>query len=426
MKFPPLEFFRGKAVFRDLSWSLFGGVASAAFLLFATVLAGRLLGPTEYGKFAAIAAVAEIISVFLIFGIDKSGMRHIAMQQDRNVRAQLITFSLLFFCGTTALVLLVYWAASPLLSKLLSFSTIFLALAFAYAFIHSLRLISNNIIRSIDAYKFQAFIRLAEAMLILSAFLLFYFVFPHFGKTFMNYTTAIMAATLFAAIMFLLRFRKYITTTLTDRALFREELSHAKVYFLAAILGILFGSLDRIVIGKYLGFHDLGIYAAYSTVALNFTAQLNSVMGNVFFPMFSRKLSEFRTVLLRVDRMSLWAVIPLSVVVATVIVIVMRFFGAAYELKISYIISFSLLAVARMIFSFNAMLVDVYSKKTLKIAMILGNLSNILFAGIFLLFVYSSGLSISLVVTILILYNIVAAGICKLALYRSGAYHAIL
>jgi len=106
-----------------------------------------------------------------------------------------------------------------------------------------------------------------------------------------------------------------------------------------------------------------------------------------------------------------------------VVIVVINLFGAAYGFNGWYVVGFSVLAVVRMIFSFNAMLVDVHSKETLKITMFFANLSNVLFAGIFLWLVATIGLSIPLVVIVLILYNLVAIGICKYALYRHGAYH---
>lgn len=419
----PFSFLRNKPFVANLSWSFLGGIGSALLLLFATVLAGRLLGPVEYGKFAAITAVADIIGLFLIFGMDKSSMRLLAMRDDRQERSQLISFTFFFFLVLAATLALLYWLFSPFLSRLLSLPVALLGVAFAYAVVASLRQIANNFIRSLDKFRYQAFARLAEGLLVLGLFLLLY---RAVAGTYQSYAWAVITAGVVIILLFLFHIRAYFTRSVPHYSRFMDQLSHARIYFFAAVLGILFGSLDKIIIGKYLGFHDLGIYAAYSTVALSFTAQLNSMLGNVFFPMFSKKLAQFRMILRMVDRISLFAFFPMMIVVGTVIIVVMHFFGGAYAVNAWYVIGFSILAVVRMLFSFNAMLVDIFSKETLKSAMLLGNLSNLFFAGFFLVLVKVVGLSIPLVVAVLIIYNIAATAICKFSLYKKGAYHATL
>ncbi len=418
-----VTFFRNKAFVANLSWSFMGGIGAAVLLLFATVLAGRLLGPAEYGKFAAITAVADIIGLFLIFGMDKSSMRLLAMRENEQERSHLISFTLLFFLALAVILVLAYWALSPFLSRLLSLPATLLGIAFMYALVASLRQITNNFIRSLDKFKYQAFARLTEGLVVLGLFLLLYRL---VGNSYHSYAFAVITAGIVVILLFLLHLRRYFTRSLPHHDRFKDQISHAKVYFFAAILGILFGSLDKIIIGKYLGFHDLGIYAAYSTVALSFTAQLNSMLGNVFFPMFSKKLTQFRGILQTVDRFSLFAFFPMMIVVAVLIIVVMHFFGEAYGVNSWYVIGFSALGVVRMIFSFNAMLVDIFSKETLKSAMFFGNLSNLIFAGIFLLLVTAVGLSIPLVVIVLIIYNIVATVICKVSLYKKGAYRSAI
>lgn len=407
-----------KEFFSNISWSFVGGIISAATLMIISILAGRLLGPTEYGKFAFIAAVGQIIFAFLVLGMDKASMRFIAQAKNKLVKAKNLSTALQFIVLVSLVFSLIYFLIHQSLAEFFGFEEILLLVALLYALFLSFRQIFNNFIRGLQNFKFQTIARILESFLILVFFAaLFYF---SDNNTYKLYIFSLIGGYAFFILFCTYKLKSYFVPF--DKKVFKKQFSFAKIYFIAVILGVLFGSLDKIVIGKYMSFYDLGIYGAYYAAALNFTAQLNNVFGNVFFPALSKNLDKAHLIIRKVDRLTLLMFLPVFILVMGTTTIFILLFGSAYPLKLVYIFSFSLLAIFNMIFSINGLMVSVYSRQTIKTTTIIGNIMNLVFVGIFLLLVFTLGLSIQLVVTVLIVYNIAEIIMCKYVLHREGAY----
>lgn len=402
----------------SLTWSFVGGAASSGVLLLTTILAGRFLGPTEYGKFNFVAALSQIIFALTMLGMDRASLRFVAQAKEAASQSKMLSSSLQFFVAVATLFSLLYFLVHPFLADALQVPSTLMLMALAYGVCFGGRQLFDSFIRGLHEFKFQAIARLVESLIILLAFavLFVYFTPHHYG----HYALALMAGYFFFTLLCTWRLKPHFVRF--DREAFKPQFSFAKIYFVGALLAILFGSLDKIVIGKYMSFQDLGIYGAYMAASLNFTSQLNTIFGNVFSPMLSKDLSNTPLVLKKIDRTFALFFIPLLLTVMGVTAAILWLLGREYPLTLSYVFSFSLLALLTMIFSVYAMVVAVYSKETLKMTTWVGNTLNLLFVGLFLMAVYWVGLSIQLVVSLLIVWQIANIANCKYALRRHGAY----
>jgi len=62
----------------NLGISFFGGAISSVLLFSVSVLAGRFLGPVEYGKYALYVALFSFLAIFLSFELETTIVRIVA------------------------------------------------------------------------------------------------------------------------------------------------------------------------------------------------------------------------------------------------------------------------------------------------------------------------------------------------------------
>src|SRR2546422_11710582 len=73
----------------------------------------RLLGPVDYGLYAATFAVTEFVTLFLDFGVFSSGARLLALNQDEPERQRRLIGALIVIAVTLSLMgALVLWGIS--------------------------------------------------------------------------------------------------------------------------------------------------------------------------------------------------------------------------------------------------------------------------------------------------------------------------
>ncbi len=420
----PLNFYKpdmsdeAKDFLRNIVWSFKGGVVSAGVLLLTTILAGRFLGPTEYGKFNFATAIAQILLVVLVMGMDRASLRFIAQSETHTAKAHNVSAALYFILFIALIFGVIFTGFNGWIAKTFAIEPLLLWSAFLFALFLSFRQMFESFLRGLHAFQFQMKIRIFESLLILSLFLLLtYFFFP---ATYLLYVLSLVGGYALFILLSAHHLKSHFSSF--DAEMFKRQFSFAKIYFVAALLGVLFGSLDKIVIGKYLSFHDLGIYGAYTAASLNFTAQISTIVGNVFSPMLSKNLHQTHVILRRMERFIVVGFIPIFILVMSVTAAIMFLLGSEYPLKIIYVVGFSLVAVLNMIFSTYALSVALYSKRAIVTTTLIGNGINFLFVGIFIGLVYWLELSLGLVIVALAVYQLANIAMCKSTLHACGAY----
>lgn len=402
----------------NLSWSLIGGIVSGLILLATNILAGRFLGPTEYGKINIIGAIGQVITVFVLFGMDRVSMRGIAMQKTREQKAKHISTTLYFVVFTSIIVAILYLLINHYLATLLGLSTSLLIVGLVYGLVLSFRQLTENFIRGLERFRYQSLSRILESFAALGIFL--------FLWTFLsvrNYATYIVALMISGGVLvflYIANIRSYLTRF--SKHIFFEQFSFGSLFFVASVLGILFSSLDKFLVGRYMNLHQLGIYSAYFSASTILLSQVASLFGNVFFPTVAKHLDSISLIVRKVDKLFLIVFFPLWSVSVGSIFIIIRLFGSSYGFNWLYAASFGLLAVLMLIFSVNAAIVQAYSRQAFQRVFYLGNFTNLGFIGLYGIIIHYIGLSIPWVVAIVISSYVMQIVFCKYALYREKVY----
>ena len=134
---------------------------------------------------------------------------------------------------------------------------------------------------------------------------------------------------------------------------------------LCALLGTIFYSSDKILISKYFGLSDLGIYSAYYTGSLTMVASLSLLFTNVLLPAGAKTEDKKFTDKLR--PLLIKGFIPLYVLCFCFLVTFLFLFGKEFTMRIDYLLLFALAATLYFYNNlYNAVILDIDKKNYIK------------------------------------------------------------
>lgn len=407
-----------KLFLKNISWSFSGGIIASAILLITNILAGRLLGPTEYGKYNIIWAISQILLVFMLFGMDTASVRFISQEKSGNEKKKQISSSFyLAICASTISSLL-YLLFIKHLERLLGINHTLLIWALILGLILSFRQLFDCFLRSLRLFKYQSLARISESIIIV---FIFWILFNYSSnKNYSAYIGSLIIGGVMLIAFYYIKLDKLFSYL--NRDALRKQASYAKFVFIAGTIGILFGSLDKIIIGKYLSLQELGIYGAYYTSSFALASQLSLLFTNVFFPHVSQTADHLPAILKKIDRLSIIGTIPMLLIMFLIVTAIMKLFGKNYELNWYYVISFSFLAVLQIMVSINSSIILSHSKKALQRSTILGITINIVIMVLYGLLISFNQLSIQSVVITLVIYYAITLLACKCVQFSIGLY----
>ena len=119
------------------------------------------------------------------------------------------------------------------------------------------------------------------------------------------------------------------------------------IYGTYAILGSFFilatNNFDKILINRFIGPHELGVYTAYMTVSFLLVTQAISLFINVFFAQVST-IRDDKMVCLKLNKLAFYIGIPSFVTLFLLTFTVVSFFGESFYIDYYLVAGVSLLA----------------------------------------------------------------------------------
>lgn len=387
--------------FKYLSWSLLGGTVASIILFMVNILAGRWLGPVEYGKYGLVVSISSIFIIPMTLGVDTASVHYISKAGFIEEKRKYMESSI----GITSVLILTITVLGLIFSNFLADLFSVQAMVIRYVFIFSLFLAAKNIfdsfVRGFHLFKFQSRIKILEACLVLSTFFLLVGVFDFFN--FRSYVYAAILGYAFTNIVIIYRLKKWLNFS-TRYA--KKIISYGFYGVLGSLFGIMINSFDKIFINRYIGSEQLGVYIAYSTISVVFVNQLIAIFINVFFPYLSANQDQ-GAILHKINRLFKIFCIPFFLILCAIILLVITILGKAYPLDWLLVGEFSLLGVIFLYFNIIWWLIASKGRKGIRFTAFNGIGSGLSF--IFLMMLFKENLTLHYVVLFLtcaILYNI--------------------
>lgn len=323
-----------------LSLSFFGGIIGALLLLSANILAGRYLGPTEYGYYAIVYSIAQFIALFLVIEVDVAMIRFVA--RDIKLRPFYQSAAVILFAGSISLGILLLIIFSPFIVQHFDITSHLYWLAIILALSFSIKRMVDAFLRAHTLFSAQAFIRILEGITVLFGLFFFYQIIRI--QNFEGYITALIIGgavfTIFGSIT--LWFKRIFTWHYSTKIL-KKLFQFARFGIIGMISNATVKNIDKVIVAFYLGAEVVGLYMAYFTASIVVIARIVQMFVNVYFPTISAQ-KNIAHLLKRADHATLFLFPMIFLGSAITMTGILYLYGPAYELHVYWIILFALYA----------------------------------------------------------------------------------
>ncbi len=377
-----------KDFLRQLSWSFFGIFFNGIVLFIVNVLAGRILGPEGYGKYNLVLVVTNILSIFVLLGLDMTSIKYISSSKKEEDKKQYLSNSLYIILASSFLLIVFSIFFYFRIAHLLNFDQKIFLLAVVFAIVMNMRMLLDSFIKSFNFFKFQSLFKIVEGIVILSTFILLFFILKF--NDYQYYLISLMAGYLVLGLIFFLKIRQKLVAWNKQKLL--EIIQYSKITVILSIIGTIMASMDKLFIGKTLGIEQLGIYSAYLVSTAIFVGQIILIFNNVFFPIVNQ-VEDKSVIIKKVDKLLFLGLIPGTLVLFLFSYAIMNIFGKEYHLNVFYIMAFSAMAFLQLVSSLYKSIISCEEKNYLA-------LKKVSYAMLFIFFIMYGMLFIAKVETL--------------------------
>lgn len=378
-----------------LSWSFFGGLIAAGIVFVLNILAGRWLGPVEYGKYSLTVAMSSIFIIPMMLGTDTALTYYTAGGKSKDEKKENIASSLWLVPVFTFFSVLILIFLSPWLAAAFNAQKELVIVAIFFSAFAAARATLDSVIKGLHFFKIQSFLKIAESLVVAAVFLAMIKIYHFFS--FQSFVWGLLSGCAFFALAALWVIRNYLSLS---KKRTRKILSYGLFAVLGSVSGILLYSADKIFINKYLGSDQLGLYQAYTTASILIVSQIMTLFVNVFFPHLA-SLQDSGAVFKKLNKLAGIFFFPSFLFLCLMICLAIMLFGEKYRLDWLLVAEFGFLGTMIMYVTALWWLIASKGKEGVKFISFNGIAAGLFF--IFLVFIFSGKLSLYLVVFFLIL-----------------------
>jgi len=147
---------------------------TGVFIFVFEILAGRVLGPAEYGKYVLVNSLGLFFYFLMTLGLNNAVVYYLAKVNDFKSRQKIISLAyLLFFTSTIFIGFGGIIFSQYFLNETFNISTNIFQLAIFFAFSYSFYIFNTDILRGLGQMKKLAFYRQMYGFLLVSVFITF-------------------------------------------------------------------------------------------------------------------------------------------------------------------------------------------------------------------------------------------------------------
>lgn len=326
----------------NLSWSFFGGIIAAGIMFSVNIIAGRWLGPEEYGRYNLTLATASFFIIFLLFGLDVSATRFMSLAENdtEKIKIAKFIFKRVIFSSLAVFSFIFFLSTFDLAATFLDFNILFVSLIFA--FFLSLRSIADSYLRGFNFFHFQSKTRLIESFVVLSLVIAFSF-FSDNHALYLYLSAVIFGYFIFSLIV--LRRLKILLLVFDSRneKKFKHILKYGSYATIGTVASFFLVGSDKLLVGHSLGEENLGLYSAYFNISILPVTLLQAIAVNVFFPAASASKNK-KNILQKMNKIFLFLFFPVLLVLFLIIFLAIKLFGEQYSSDVMLSVLFSIYA----------------------------------------------------------------------------------
>jgi O-antigen/teichoic acid export membrane protein len=322
---------------KNLSYVGIGTIVASVFSFSYNILAGRWLGPSEYGTFTLVQSVAMFLYIPMLLGFHTAMVKYNAEKVDFIRQRSIISTTYILVFLFTVVSLLIYFIFSEEIMAIFSISSEIFYIALLFAVLFVFYTLTTGTLRSLHMIRAYSRLMPVQSAILFSAFLIFIFAFKELSFKSPLYSMLLAYGVTGGIILAFLR--KYL------RPEFNKEWAHklhkySTYSLVGGISSVLYSNIDKIVINMYMSVSSVGIYWAYNYSFTTLILLLSSIFVTVFFPVASM-CSNKDILFKRINKIVILLVIlgwPLAIGTGCVI---LKLYGGSYPFDLSLTLLFA-------------------------------------------------------------------------------------
>lgn len=265
----------GKKVFKGMAWSAIERISIQAVQFILGIVLARILSPKEYGIFAILLVFISISQIFVDSGFTK------ALVQKKN-RTQTDKSTVFFFNIVISLLCyLIIWFAAPFAAKFYEIEslTVLLRVLSITLIINALSVVSATVITiNLD---FKSLTKINFAATLISGGIAIYLAYNGYGIWALVFQSLLRS---FVTALLMWVFISWKPNIIFSKTSLKSLFSFGSKLLVSSLLGSIFGNLNSILIGKYVGAGDLGFFTRGKQFSDFVFGIFNSALNNVLLP----------------------------------------------------------------------------------------------------------------------------------------------
>ncbi|MEA3322656.1 MAG: oligosaccharide flippase family protein [Patescibacteria group bacterium] len=318
---------RTVAFTKNVSLSFSGGIIAFAILFVASVVAARILGPEEYGKYAVVFSIAQMLSLFFVLELDVSALYFLSKKdtKNKNIISSINVMFLINIAVFTFLGISLFQLFAPSdMSGIAFVGAVVMALFFA------LKRMVDAYLRVENRFKMQAIFKIAEAITVVSVIVMLFYV---AGRTeyFSYIISIILGGTVFVVLGGVLVRNKLIVRDATMQSM-NNVFGYNIFGIIGAIVNSIVKNIDKLIMVAFLGASMGGIYTVYFTASVIVGARLTQLFINVFFPTVRAHHKNKRQIFTKINTLFLKTFIPLIIIASCGVFLIILLYGSQYPI----------------------------------------------------------------------------------------------
>ncbi len=318
---------------------VFIGFMFAKGLLFVLqIIAGRMLGPSEYGIYNLVASVAFIFSIFMLAGLHYSTTKYLGAVKNEKTRKRIISTSIISTLITTTIFLVLFILLRNQIIVWFKLTPWVFTLALIFSVLNVAYLFSRFVLQGLH---FMKKLSIVEALYSIGTFTGF-FVLVLFMKNHIAVVGGYSIGYILCLILTIIFIKRFISLKL-DKFYAKKLFNYALFAFFMTSSGVLLGSVDKLMLNYFLDYATIGIYQAYFFSSMSIVGILVQIFLTVYFPTIV-KYKKKRKILARVDKLFLPILIGVSVLFPFAEYAALRFYGSEYPISNLLLILFAVSA----------------------------------------------------------------------------------
>jgi O-antigen/teichoic acid export membrane protein len=308
------------------------------------IYVGRMIGATEYGKYALLNSFMHFLYVPMIIGLDSAIVKYLAPETTVRGRTAVISTSVIIIAIFTVATIAFVLCIPAQIGMLAGVDGIYIIASLVLAFFYTVWVISQKILQGLDMMKSISVINIIYG---LSAFLSGV-VFLLYWKTAFVPAASLCVGYALSSLVVFPQLRKYLRPVF-DVKIAKKMLSYGAIAAIAIFAGSLSTNINQIFLNMFLDVKTVGVYQAYNFATFGFVTFLVTIVLTVFFPESSRQKDK-SMVFSQLRHVSKYAPL-LFVVFFPASVAIIMLYGSGYPLMLDLIALFSLSSIMVFLYS---------------------------------------------------------------------------